>query len=151
MTEERHNGWTNYDTWNVQLWLTNDEWAYHKVRNYLTFLTSRQTDKPGPDLQDQKAGFGTFVRTQIFGGSTPDGVKLNPSDCKVNWSEIVSAWQEYYGEEYAAWRATIAAHPDKGVHELASTFRTRHHDPRWTLEMMQQHSAVYSRKEKRNG
>ena len=24
MTDTRYNGWTNYETWNVNLWLTND-------------------------------------------------------------------------------------------------------------------------------
>lgn len=153
MTEqaEKYNGYENFDTWNVNLWLTNDEWAYNKVRNYLTFLASRQTDKPGPDLQDQKAGFGTFVRTQVFGGSTPDGVSLAPKDCKVNWSEIVAGWQEYYGQEYEAWHALLDRNGAKGVHSMTTGFRTRHHDARWTLEMMQQSSVVYAHKEKRNG
>jgi hypothetical protein len=28
-----YNGWKNYETWNVSLWLDNDEGTYHEVRN----------------------------------------------------------------------------------------------------------------------
>jgi len=28
MTEQTYNGWTNYETWNVNLWLTNDSGGY---------------------------------------------------------------------------------------------------------------------------
>lgn len=28
MTENRYNGWTNYETWNVKLWMDNDEGSY---------------------------------------------------------------------------------------------------------------------------
>jgi hypothetical protein len=32
MTDQRYNGWTNYETWNVSLWLDNDEGSYTYVR-----------------------------------------------------------------------------------------------------------------------
>ena len=28
MTEKRYNGWTNYETWAVKLWMDNDEGSY---------------------------------------------------------------------------------------------------------------------------
>ena len=28
-TEKRYNGWTNYETWAVKLWMDNDEGSYH--------------------------------------------------------------------------------------------------------------------------
>ena len=35
-----YNGWKNYETWNVALWIGNDEGLYHlakKCGNYITF------------------------------------------------------------------------------------------------------------------
>ena len=32
METQTYNGWTNYATWNVNLWLSNSEGMYHDVR-----------------------------------------------------------------------------------------------------------------------
>ena len=29
MTEQTYNGWKNYETWNVTLWIQNDEYLYY--------------------------------------------------------------------------------------------------------------------------
>ena len=29
MACDKYNGWTNYETWNVKLWMDNDEGSYH--------------------------------------------------------------------------------------------------------------------------
>ena len=32
-----YNGWTNYETWNVALWLQNDEGLYELARDYRNY------------------------------------------------------------------------------------------------------------------
>ena len=65
-----YNGWENYETWNVALWINNDEGLYHlamEVGNYVDFI----------DLLNDLG----IV-------STPDGVKYN--DPKVNVIQLNS-------------------------------------------------------------
>ena len=65
-----YNGWENYETWNVALWIDNDKCLYHlamEVGNYVDFIDL---------LNDQGIV------------DTPDGVKYN--DPKVNVIQLNS-------------------------------------------------------------
>ena len=66
-----YNGWENYETWNVALWINNDEGLYNLARecgDYQTFVSYLIND------------FGDV--------ETPDGVRY--TDRKVNVIEINS-------------------------------------------------------------
>lgn len=54
-----YNGWKNYETWNVNLWLCNDEGLYNLVVNYGKDISYRE-------FADQ------FLT--LFNNATPDGV-----------------------------------------------------------------------------
>ena len=70
MTDSTYNGWKNYETWNVALWLGNDEGLYHLAREY------------------RNAGYKALAENLKEFGSyeTPDGVAW--TDSGLDYSEL---------------------------------------------------------------
>jgi hypothetical protein len=85
-----YNGWANYETWNVALWIFNDEKILKSVMWGL-----EPYFKSGMSLRDLQ-----YVVRKAFHheedlemSSTPDGVWLD--DKEIDWSEIKKAVKEY--------------------------------------------------------
>ena len=61
MKSEKYNGWKNYETWNVALWLNNDEYLHNKLVKYAT--------------KSRKPTYTGFIQwADLVGDSTGDGV-----------------------------------------------------------------------------
>jgi hypothetical protein len=75
-----YNGWKNYATWNVNLWVMNDESIYRAwqmmQRHYTTFTA--------------RSAYATA--RGLFGEKTPDDVPID--DPAIDWEEIANAWNE---------------------------------------------------------
>ena len=70
IADQTYNGWANYETWNVALWIANDECLYHlaqEVGNYVDFVD---------------------VLSDCGSDATPDGVRYD--DPAVNVVQINS-------------------------------------------------------------
>lgn len=69
-TEQGYNGWANYETWNVALWIGNDEGLYEIARR------CKRAREP----------YKAFVDTMRELGSleTPDGVAWNDSGVGID-------------------------------------------------------------------
>jgi hypothetical protein len=61
---ERHAGWKNHPTWNVALWIANDDRRCRRA------------------IELHHAGVGVAeILAEIFpGGATPDGIKIDEAD-----------------------------------------------------------------------
>jgi len=78
---DTYNGWTNWATWNVNLWIDNEEWLYHAK---ISLLESAWRTIEGIDVR-------AFV-TEHMHGTTPDFD--SPSDiAAVDWQEIAEHWE----------------------------------------------------------
>jgi hypothetical protein len=71
MTSNTYNGWANYQTWNVALWINNDEFLYNTAIACVEYCGTNETP------------WDKFVRCMTDGqigrmlGQTRDGVKWN--------------------------------------------------------------------------
>ena len=69
MADTTYNGWLNWETWNVALWISNEEGLYNMAREY------RRSANPYGAFVDALSELGnTSIAFQ-----TPDGVPWNDS------------------------------------------------------------------------
>lgn len=72
MNNKSYNGWTNYETWNVALWIQNDEGLYNLARRF--------RHKPNP--------YECFIAQMRELGSLETGDQVAWNDSSINVDEI---------------------------------------------------------------
>lgn len=83
---QTYNGWTNHETWLVNLWMTGDQSYYEQL---CEIVSSEDT------LDDQAEALEDFIRCEYDGESSSIWADLiNDSLDEVNWYEIVEMSQE---------------------------------------------------------
>jgi hypothetical protein len=87
-----YNGWSNYETWNVKLWMDNDEGSYDYWREQTasaksTYSLSQQLKDEHEEALPELSGFASDLLTAAFG--------------EVNWYEIAEALIVDHKEEEA--------------------------------------------------
>jgi hypothetical protein len=85
--QQGYNGWSNYPTWCVSLWLGNDRPLYDETRRRLRGLTQRH---------EAADALKTFVRDELAPdlGASFAADLLGYALDEVDWIEIVDAWRE---------------------------------------------------------
>ncbi len=81
---ETYNGWTNYETWNVNLWLTNDEGSYSMVREMAVRCADTETSRA--DLADELKALVEEMMPDL--GASMYADLLGAAISSVNWHEL---------------------------------------------------------------
>jgi len=77
MSNEKYNGWTNRATWNVNLWIMNDEYSYRRIMANRPFTPEKAKS----------------IILEMYPCGTVDMDSVDEMD-NVNWQEIADAWNE---------------------------------------------------------
>lgn len=101
--DKRYNGWTNYETWNVKLWIDNEEGSY---RSY-TEMAQEAFDNAEADRN--------FTREER-------AVLDLSAKLKDEYEEAMSDWLEESGKSSSVWADLLgAALSEVNWHEIAES------------------------------
>ena len=86
MSERKCNGWTNYETWNVNLWLDNDQCTQSDMERIV-----RHSRKP-MEAEDALKAYVLDMMPELPPSMFSD--ILSAAMSEVNWREIVESIRE---------------------------------------------------------
>ncbi len=108
MSEDtRYNGWTNYETWNLALWLGNDNGSYDYWREQAQECY-RDAEATGSFTRKENAILDCAKRLQAETEENAPEVSgfyadvLSAAICEVNWYEIAEHWIDEKADEIDA-------------------------------------------------
>lgn len=82
MNDDGYSGWANWETWQVMLWLNNEEGLYDAYTSFARATSYRVTEN----------GAENFVK-ELMPEGTPDFDDASEYDA-VDWDEIAAAFNE---------------------------------------------------------
>ena len=97
VSDETYNGWKNYPTWAVNLWLSNDEGLYNEAREIAEQNRQQQTpDNPHWGRAVCADQFKEWVTNDLAPnlGASFAADLLGYALDQVDWFEIADAWLE---------------------------------------------------------
>lgn len=109
MNKKEYNGWYNYETWCVNLWLTNEETtdSYWRTSARLCFRQATVKHEPYNTVSEEaRFCLAKLLETEVKEsipdlGATLQADLLNAALSEVNWSELANGFLEEveYGDE----------------------------------------------------
>jgi len=115
-TDSQYNGWTNYETWAVKLWMDNDEGSYRYWQNVTREVWDEAEDKRPNQFMDRSENARSQLAERLkdehddqsehpvfaAANGTVYADLLNAALSEVNWHEIADSLltdQEYDEDE----------------------------------------------------
>tara|TARA_S200002703_G_scaffold140683_1_gene132065 strand:- start:753 stop:1139 length:387 start_codon:yes stop_codon:yes gene_type:complete len=83
--KNEYNGWKNYETWNVVLWINNDKIFYDSLKN----VYNKRAGRPDSDIKPRplKTIYEAWLlHCDLYKAKTPDGVLW--ADKKIDLDEV---------------------------------------------------------------
>jgi hypothetical protein len=91
-TNSEYNGWANHSTWNVSLWISNDENLCNAACKAVDTLKHRGTLDATITPEWAKAFCRVEFASAFKNEQTPDGIGIN--DPNIDWSAIADMIKE---------------------------------------------------------
>lgn len=109
MDNTRYNGWTNYETWNINLWLDNDAgsheyWRERAIEAYTNADTNKvfsKAENAALDLRHELADYFNEINPLADEANCFSDL-LGAALSSVNWYEIAEHWITLAEESQAA-------------------------------------------------
>lgn len=101
MSDTKYNGWENYETWCVHLWLSNEEPLYRYWRNRAHIIKTTYPATPKPEAELYTSA--RLALADEMKGTLEEGMPevdgmwgdlLNAAFEEVDWLEIADAFLE---------------------------------------------------------
>ena len=86
--DKRYNGWANYATWNIPLWIDNEYGLYMEKVRLLETMDREVTEEDVREMA--RFAFGETMETPDLKGNDWEGGRIED----VDWSEIAENWEE---------------------------------------------------------
>lgn len=95
MSDKSYNGWTNYETWAVKLWMDNEESSY---RYYLELANEAFDEAEAPSVNAQLTGVEPFTREERAAINLSARLKDEYENAAADWleesSKSASIWAD---------------------------------------------------------
>lgn len=104
MSEQGYQGWANYPTWAMNLWLSNDEGLYYAAMQITEDAVAGRTGADDFALAEIRSDVADALKEYVTQDLAPDLGATFAADLlgyalgEVDWYELGQAWLENVGE-----------------------------------------------------